>query len=99
MPPAACKVVVVYVVPAKPLGRVLVLMLRAGPMTMEIVPGALRWLGLELSVTVNCALKVPAEVGVPEMTPPEVMVRPAGRPVTVQLYGAVPPRAAMLDVV
>jgi len=38
---------------------------------------------------------VPAAVGVPEMAPVELMLRPAGRPVAVQVYGAVPPLATI----
>jgi hypothetical protein len=37
--------------------------------------------------------KLPAAVGVPEITPPVLIVRPVGKPVAVQLYGVVPPVA------
>ena len=47
------------------------------------------------SVTVTLALKAPETVGVPLITPvDEAIVRPAGNPVAVQLYGVVPPVAA-----
>jgi hypothetical protein len=38
---------------------------------------------------------VPAAVGVPEIAPEELMLRPAGNPVADQVYGAVPPPATM----
>jgi hypothetical protein len=43
-------------------------------------------------------VKLPDDVGVPERTPPEVSINPAGRlPVdTVKLYGLLPPLAAMV---
>jgi hypothetical protein len=36
---------------------------------------------LELSVTLAVKLKVPDDVGVPEITPPELIDTPAGNPV------------------
>jgi hypothetical protein len=36
---------------------------------------------LEVSVTFAVKLKVPDEVGVPEITPPELIESPAGKPV------------------
>ena len=52
--------------------------------------------GLALSVTFTVKLEEPAVVGVPEITPPELIVRPAGRlpELVVQLYGVAPPVAA-----
>src|SRR5207249_968210 len=51
-----------------------------------------------LSVMVTVYGKVPFTVGVPEITPPEEMLRPVGRPVAEKVYGppapAVPVRAA-----
>jgi hypothetical protein len=55
----------------------------------------LRWLGVLESVTVIEGVLVPAAVGVPDIAPEELMLRPAGSPVAVQVYGAVPPPAAM----
>src|SRR5262245_43304893 len=47
-----------------------------------------------LSVTVATTEKVPAVVGVPEMTPVEaLMVLPGGSPVAENVYGGVPPLA------
>ena len=67
------------------------------PMVMESeVAVAVRWVGLVESVTVIVGVLVPAAVGVPEMAPEELMLRPAGRPVADQVYGAVPPPAAMV---
>ena len=37
------------------------------------------------SVTVTVTVRLPAEVGVPEMVPSVEMVRPSGRPVALQL--------------
>jgi hypothetical protein len=51
----------------------------------------LRWLGVVESVTVIEGVLVPAAVGVPEIAPEELMLRPAGSPVADQVYGAVPP--------
>ena len=56
----------------------------------------LRWLGVLESVTVIEGVLVPAAVGVPEIAPEELMLKPAGSPVADQVYGAVPPPAAML---
>jgi hypothetical protein len=56
----------------------------------------LRWLGVLESVTVIEGVLVPAAVGVPEIAPEELMLRPAGSPVADQVYGAVPPPAAMV---
>src|SRR4051794_29019304 len=53
---------------------------------------AMRWVGLEESVAVIATLVVPATVGVPAITPFE-MVRPPGRLFAVNVYGPVPPLA------
>jgi hypothetical protein len=55
---------------------------------------AVRW-GLVESVTVIAAVLVPpGPLGVPEITPPALIESPAGKPVAVKVYGAVPPAAA-----
>ena len=54
---------------------------------------AVRCVGLVESVAVMTAVKEPAAVGVPVMEPPALMESPAGRPVAVKVYGAVPPVA------
>jgi hypothetical protein len=41
-------------------------------------------------------LLVPVAVGVPEMAPEELMLRPAGSPVADQVYGNVPPLAVIV---
>jgi hypothetical protein len=56
----------------------------------------LRWLGVLESVTVIEGVLVPAAVGVPEIAPDELIERPAGSPVADQVYGAVPPVAAIV---
>ena len=67
------------------------------PIVMERVEvETLRWLGVLESVTVIEGVLVPAAVGVPEIAPEELMLKPAGSPVADQVYGAVPPPAAML---
>src|SRR5258708_26118432 len=53
-----------------------------------------RWLGLVESVTVITAVLFPAgPVGVPVITPAALIESPAGKPVAVKVYGAVPPLA------
>jgi hypothetical protein len=80
-----------------PPGKVAVLIDKPAPMVMESVDvETLRWLGVLESVTVIDGVLVPAAVGVPEMAPEELMLRPAGSPVAVQVNGAVPPPAAMV---
>src|SRR5438876_367026 len=49
--------------------------------------------GESASVTVGTTVKSPPTVGVPEITPVESTLSPAGRPVAVQVYGGVPPVA------
>ena len=49
------------------------------------------------SRTVKTALLEPGAVGVPVMTPAGLMDKPAGRPMAVQLYGATPPAADMVN--
>src|SRR5579872_3567250 len=52
--------------------------------------------GLVESVTVTITLLVPAADGVPEMVPAAgSIVKPLGRPVADQVYGVVPPLAAI----
>jgi hypothetical protein len=46
--------------------------------------------GVDESFTFTDRLKIPGTVGDPEMTPSELALRPAGKPVTDQVYGAVP---------
>ena len=57
---------------------------------------AVRWLGLLESVTVIVGVLVPAALGVPEMAPEELMVRPLGSPLADQVYDGVPPPAVMV---
>ena len=46
---------------------------------------ALRWLGVLVSVTVIVGVLVPAALGVPEIAPEELIVRPFGYPVADQV--------------
>jgi hypothetical protein len=71
-----------YVAPVKPPGNDAVAIDRPAPTVMESeVADAVRWVGLVESVTVIVGVLVPVAVGVPEMTPEELMLRPVGRPV------------------
>ena len=57
-----------------------------GAIAMEsVVIEALRWFGVLESVTVIVGVLVPAALGVPEMAPEELIVRPFGRPVADQV--------------
>ena len=49
------------------------------------------------SRTVKTGLMEPAAVGVPVITPAGLMDRPAGRLIAVQLKGATPPAADMVN--
>jgi hypothetical protein len=64
-------------------------------MECEVVV-ALRWVGVLESVTVMLGVLMPVAVGVPEMVPEELIVRPAGSPVADQVYGNVPPLAVIV---
>src|SRR2546430_12611330 len=60
------------------------------------------WLAVfcALSRTVAVTEKVPAVVGVPEMTPLDALIdRPAGSPVAEKVYGGVPPEAERVRLV
>ena len=81
----------------KPPGKDAVLIDRPAPMVMESVDvEALSWLGVLESVTVMVGVLVPPALGVPEMAPEELIVRPAGSPVADQVYGNVPPLALIV---
>jgi len=51
------------------------------------------WVGAVESVTVTFTVPELAAVGDPAITPPVLIVKPAGKPVAAQVYGAVPPAA------
>ena len=61
----------------------------------ERFPESAVWGVVALSETCTVMLAAPAVVGVPEMVPPVLRDRPAGRvpDLTVHIYGAVPPVA------
>jgi hypothetical protein len=46
------------------------------------------------SVAFRVTEKLPEAVGIPDMTPAELIERPLGRPAADQVYGGVPPVAA-----
>ena len=61
------------------------MIVRPAPMVRERFAEALKRFGLVESVTEKLGVTVPAALGVPEIAPEELIVRPAGRPVAVQL--------------
>jgi hypothetical protein len=70
----------------KPPGKDAVLIDRPALMVMESVDvETLRWVGVVESVTVIEGVLVPVAVGVPEMAPDELMLKPAGSPVADQV--------------
>ena len=72
-----------------------VVMVNAGPMVMDrLVVLAVRCGGPEESVTVMLGLVVPVAVGVPDIAPEELMVRPAGRPKLPTVASKVPEAAS-----
>jgi hypothetical protein len=96
-PPVAAKVWL-YATPIWPAGRLVVVMTRSGTPAWIVIDRAFVAVsaGAWLSVTRTVKFDVPAVVGVPLMTPPELKLKPAGRlPVCrFQLYGVTPPVAA-----
>jgi hypothetical protein len=54
------------------------------------------WVAVAFAASVTCTVteKLPAAVGVPDMTPAELIERPLGRPEADQVYGGAPPVAA-----
>ena len=84
-----------YAWPAAPEGSDVVVIVRAaGAMVRDRVALTLCGAGVAESVTLRVTLLVLGPVGVPLMTPEELMERPAGSPVADQVYGGVPPPAA-----
>jgi hypothetical protein len=73
------------------LANVVVVILIAG--LLIVIDKGLVAVVLLLSVTLKVSAFVTTVVGVPEITPPALSVKPAGNvpALTVQLYGAVPP--------
>jgi len=91
----------VYAVPAVPAGsgEVLVIVSAAGLIVMANVPTAIRC-ALSVTDTRKLAGVVVAVVGVPETTPAELSVNPAGSVVPearAQVYPGVPPLAANVN--
>jgi hypothetical protein len=89
-PPVAANVVL-YAVFVTPPGKELVVIVNAAAMVNESCLVAVWGVGMAESVAVTVTVKGPLTVGVPEIVPFELMVRPDGRLVAIQLMGAVPP--------
>jgi hypothetical protein len=64
---------------------------------MERFAVPVKCVGLVESVAVIAAVRVPAVVGVPLITPALDIDKPAGRLVAVYVYGPVPPVALTLE--
>lgn len=70
-----------------------------GVTAFTVIEKALVTVPAAASVTVMLVVTVPAVVGVPEITPPVLSAKPAGRALPaaiVQVYGLVPPLATKL---
>jgi len=94
VPPVAATVVAVYATPTIPAGGVIGVIVSGVTTAMGRLTFVVRWLGLVESVTVITAVLFPAgPVGVPVITPAALIESPAGKPVAVKVYGAVPPLA------
>jgi hypothetical protein len=93
-PPLDCRLAV-YAALTMPDGRVVVVMTSLGLMEMVNACFAV-WGGVLESVAVTVKFVVPADDGVPEMSPEPLRVNPPGRfpVVTLQLMEPVPPEAA-----
>ena len=93
-PPVAARVWE-YATPIWPAGRLEVVTDRSTGITIDRAFVAVS-AGVWESVTLTVKFEVPAVVGVPEITPPELKERPAGRvpESSDQLYGVTPPVAA-----
>jgi hypothetical protein len=86
VPPVAATVVGVYGTPMIPPGKVVVVIAKPWPITMDIAEVLAVKAGLVESVTVIVGLLVPAgPVGVPEIVPAALIESPAGKPVAVKL--------------
>jgi hypothetical protein len=92
-PPVAASVCE-YATPIWPFGTLVVVITRSGGITIDRAFVAVSAGACE-SVTLTVKLEVPAVVGVPEITPPELKESPAGRlpELSDQLYGVTPPVA------
>ena len=93
MPPVAPSVAL-YVELTTPPGSAAVVIPSVTVIVNDSVLLAVRCVGLLESVTVSVTLFVPAAVGVPLMTPVDVLIlTPGGSPVADHVYGGVPPLA------
>jgi hypothetical protein len=93
--PPVATIVWLYATPTVPLGRVVVVITRLAGMTIESAWSSVSGVPW-LSVTRTVKFDVPAVVGVPLITPPELRDSPDGRlpESSDQLYGVTPPVAA-----
>ena len=80
LPPLAARVAE-YAIPTTPFANDAVVTDGAAAIVIERFADAVRCVGLLESVTVIVAELVPAAVGVPEITPPVLIVNPAASPV------------------
>lgn len=96
MPPVAA-IVAEYGVPTVPLGNdaVVIVSSAGAPIVKLSVFDAVCGVGDDESVTVTVTVLVPAAVGVPVICPVlGLIVKFAGKPAALQVYGVVPPVAA-----
>jgi hypothetical protein len=83
-----------YAEPAMPLGIEVVVMVSNGTIVMESCLVTDDGVGLEESVTVMFAVKVPVALVIPEIVPKSgSMANPEGNPAADQAYGVAPPLA------
>ena len=79
-PPVAATLAL-YAVPKIPFGRVVVVICKGGAVTVRVSRAVVVCAGVPASCTRTCTEKVPPGAGVPVISPPTFIVRPAGRPV------------------
>jgi hypothetical protein len=93
VPPDAM-IVLLYAAPTCPVGSGEAVVIASGAVIVSVNDFCVVWwLGAVESVTVTFTEPELAAVGEPEITPPELIVKPVGKPVALQVYGAVPPVA------
>ena len=94
VPPVACSVCE-YELPVETEGSAEAVIVRGAADTLIDSGAEVLCEGLPLSLTAATKEMLPPAIGVPEMTPVELSVRPAGKlpDATFQLYPGVPPLA------
>jgi hypothetical protein len=94
LPPVAATVAEYAALTLPPVSGEAVVILSAGAIVTDRFLVAVACVGLLESVTVTATVLVPDAVGVPPIAPVDAFsVRPAGSPVAVHVYGALPPLA------